>query len=83
MEEKNKTLQEEKIQDRLEQTILEMQEPIKSIINEIEENKLEETDKIEEQEEKAQKLSKADEEAIKQLLNENKNSEHNQLKDEK
>ena len=82
-EEKNKTLQEEKIQDRLEQTILEMQEPIKSIINEIEENKLEETDKIEEQEEKAQKLSKADEEAIKYLLNENKNSENNQLKDEK
>lgn len=60
-----------------------MQEPIKSIINEIEENKLEETDKIEEQEEKAQKLSKADEEAIKHLLNESKNSENNQLKDEK
>ena len=57
--------------------------PIKSIINEIEENKLEETDKIEEQEEKAQKLSKADEEAIKHLLNESKNSENNQLKDEK
>ena len=33
-----------------------MQEPIKSIINEIEENKLEETDKIEEQEEKAQSV---------------------------
>ena len=38
---------------------------------------------IEEQEEKAQKLSKADEEAIKHLLNESKNSENNQLKDEK
>ena len=60
-----------------------MQEPIKSIINEIEENKLEETDKIEEQEEKAEKLSKADEEAIKHLLNETKNSENTQSKDEK
>lgn len=68
--EKNEEIQENQppVSDEIEQSIIKMQEPLKNIIEQIEEQKQENAEKIEEEKEKKEKIQKADEKAVKLVM---------------